>query len=75
MISFLMMRRRVVWCSCLIAFFYFEEMLSFVYYLLIYFQAVKGVFSTLSGIYLLSSILSQILFLILSDFLDMLGIH
>jgi len=75
MIPFSIMRRRVVWCSCLVAFFYFGGMLSFIYYLPIYFQAVKGVSPTLSGVYLLPSILSQIVFSVLSGFLGMSGVH
>lgn len=71
MIPFSIMKRRVVWCSCLAAFFFFGGMLSFTYYLPIYFQAVKGVSPTLSGVYLLPSVLSQILFSVVSGFLGM----
>lgn len=69
MIPFSMMRRRVVWSSCFVVCFFFGGMLSMSYYLPIYFQAVKGVSPTLSGVYLLPSILSQILFSVLSGVL------
>lgn len=72
MIPFSIMRRKVVWSSCLVAFFFFGGMLSFSYYMPIYFQAVKGVSPTMSGVYLLPSISSQILFSVLSGFLGML---
>ena len=61
MIPFSMMRKRIVWCSCLVNFFFMGGMLSMSFYLPIYFQAVKGVSPTMSGVYLLPSILSQML--------------
>lgn len=69
MIPFSMVRNRIVWCSCLVIFFFLGAMLSMSYYLPIYFQAVKGVSPTLSGVYLLPSILSQMLLAMLSGWL------
>ena len=69
MIPFSMMRKKVIWSSCLYTAFFFGGMLSMSYYLPIYFQAVKGVSPTLSGVYLLPSILSQMLFSILAGYL------
>ncbi|KAL8832019.1 MAG: hypothetical protein Q9170_005052 [Blastenia crenularia] len=60
MIPFSMVRNMVVWSSCLVQFFFMGGMLSMSYYLPIYFQAVKGVSPTLSGVFLLPSIISQI---------------
>ena len=61
MIPFSMMRKRIVWCSCLVNFFFMGDMISMSFYLPIYFQAVKDVSPTMSGVYLLPSILSQML--------------
>ncbi|KAF2103662.1 efflux pump [Rhizodiscina lignyota] len=56
-----MVRKRVVWSACLVIAFFFGALLCFTYYLPIYFQAVKGVSPSLSGVYVLPGILSQIL--------------
>ena len=69
MIPLSMMRQRIVWCSCLAFSFFFGSMLNAAYYLPIYFQAVRGVSPTLSGVYLLPMILSQILCAVMSGFL------
>ena len=69
MIPFSLIQNRVVWCSCLVMFFFMGGMLSMSYYLPIYFQAVKGVSPTLSGVYLLPSILSQMFLSILCGWL------
>lgn len=68
MIPFSMMRNRVVWSSCLVQCFFYGGMLTMSYYLPIYFQAVKGVSPTLSGVYLLPSILSQMALATLSGY-------
>jgi len=47
-------------------FFFFGAMLAHGYYVAIYFQAVRGVSPTLSGVYILPAILSQVLFAIIS---------
>jgi fucose permease len=59
MIPFSMIRIRVVWCSCLVICFFFGMQLASSYYLPIYFQAVKGVSPSLSGVYVLPSILTM----------------
>lgn len=66
MIPFSIMRQRIVWCSCIFGFFLMGTVLVASYYLPIYFQAVKGVSPTLSGVYLLPSILSQLMLAVLS---------
>jgi hypothetical protein len=59
MIPYSMVKIRIVWCSCLLMLFFFGNMIITPYYLAIYFQSVKGVKPTLSGVYLLPTILSQ----------------
>ncbi|KAI1746306.1 MFS general substrate transporter [Xylaria scruposa] len=65
-IPFSMVKNRIVWASCL----QYVSLISAVFvgtqYLPIYFQAVKGVGPVLSGVYLLPSILSQIIFVLAS---------
>ncbi|RQM06095.1 hypothetical protein DH86_00002415, partial [Scytalidium sp. 3C] len=69
MIPLAMISKRVVWsASCSMGFF-FASMLTFSYYLPIYFQAVKGAQPTLSGVYMLPGIISQMIFSILSGVL------
>jgi hypothetical protein len=62
MIPLSLLRQTVVWSSCLVSFFFFACAMMPPYYMPIYFQAVKGVSPSLSGVYLLPQILSQILF-------------
>ncbi|TAQ89078.1 hypothetical protein B7494_g2583 [Chlorociboria aeruginascens] len=59
MIPFYMLTNRIVWCSCVVQFFFFGGMMVYTYYLPIYFQAVKGVSPSMSGVYVLPTILSQ----------------
>ncbi|KAH8166051.1 hypothetical protein CIB48_g2228 [Xylaria polymorpha] len=70
-IPFSMVRNRIVWASAL----QYVTLISAVFvgtqYFPIYFQAVKGVGPVLSGVYLLPSILSQILFVLFSGALSM----
>ena len=61
MIPSTMLRERIVWSSCLVYGFLMSQMFTTSYYLPIYFQGVKGVSPTLSGVYLLPFILSQLL--------------
>jgi nitrate/nitrite transporter NarK len=61
MIPYSMVKIRVVWCSCLVITFFFGMQLTTSYYLPIYFQAVKGVSPSLSGVYVLPSILVMML--------------
>jgi len=55
-----MLRKRVVWSSSLVYGFLMSQMFTTSYYLPIYFQGVKGVTPTLSGVYLLPMILAQL---------------
>ncbi|KAK0516386.1 hypothetical protein JMJ35_000989 [Cladonia borealis] len=55
-----MLRKRIVWSSCLVYGFLMSQMFTTSYYLPIYFQGVKGVTPTLSGVYLLPMILAQL---------------
>jgi hypothetical protein len=61
-IPFSMVKKRIVWASTI----QYTSLLSVVFigtqFFPIYFQAVKGVGPVLSGVYLLPSILSQVLF-------------
>ncbi|KFY29990.1 hypothetical protein V494_08341 [Pseudogymnoascus sp. VKM F-4513 (FW-928)] len=59
MIPFSMVKKRIVWSSCLVLAFASASMFILTYYLPIYFQAVKGVSPSLSGVYLLPGILPQ----------------
>jgi hypothetical protein len=69
MIPFSILRKTVVWCSSLVIGFFFASLLVFSYYLPIYFQTVKGVSPTMSGVYMLPSVFSQIVTAILSGVL------
>jgi MFS family permease len=66
MIPFSMVGKRAVWSSCLVMLFLMSMMFCASYYLPIYFQAVKGVSPMTSGVYLLPSILSQLLMAVVS---------
>ncbi|KAI0161037.1 major facilitator superfamily domain-containing protein [Hypoxylon sp. FL1284] len=63
------MKRQVVWASALNYSFQMESLLGTTYWLPIYFQAVKGVSAILSGVYLLPTVLAQLLFTILGGYL------
>jgi hypothetical protein len=69
MIPFSIIRKRVVWSSCLEMAALFSSLLVGSYFLPIYFQAIKGVSPLTSGVYLLPTILSQLLCAVLSGFL------
>lgn len=71
MIPFSAVRQRVVWSGSLVNFFFFGSMLITNYYLPIYFQAVRHATPTMSGVYLLPAILSQIIFATVSGILGM----
>ena len=60
MIPLSMLRKKIVWSGCLVYGFLMSQMFTTSYYLPIYFQGVKGVSPTLSGVYLLPMILSQL---------------
>ena len=64
-----MIRQRIVWSSCLVMFFFFGALLNAVYYLPIYFQAVRDATPTMSGVYLLPMILAQVITAVVSGIL------
>lgn len=63
------MSRRVVWASALNNAFQMSTLFGTSYWLPIYFQAIKGVSAILSGVYLLPTILGQLVFAVLSGVL------
>lgn len=69
MIPFSMVGKRTVWSSCLVMLLLMSMTFCASYYLPIYFQAVKGVSPLMSGVYLLPSILSQLLSAVISGVL------
>ena len=62
MIPFSLVRRRVIWSSCLNYACFAGWLLSSTYYLPIYFQAVRNATPTMSGVNLLPSIIGNMLF-------------
>ena len=71
MIPLSMVRRKVVWCSCVVVFLFMGSMMITSYYMPIYFQAIRNATPTLSGVYILPAILSQIVFATVSGALGM----
>lgn len=69
MIPFDLISKRVIWSSCAVFGLLMSLLYCNTYYLPVYFQAVKGVSPVLSGVYLLPSIVSQLLSAILSGVL------
>ncbi|KAI4719068.1 MFS general substrate transporter [Aureobasidium sp. EXF-10727] len=69
MVPFSMVRRRIFWSSCLTVFFTFASMLIVNFFLPNYFQAVRGASPTMSGVDMLPSIISQMIFAIVSGVL------
>jgi cyanate permease len=69
MVPYSMLRKRVVWSSCLTNGFISGSMFTYTYYLPIYFQAVKGVSPALSGVYFLPGLLSQMMTAVISGVL------
>ncbi|KAL2871247.1 MDR family MFS transporter [Aspergillus lucknowensis] len=63
------MAKRVVWASCLFFGFLMSLLYVVTYYLPIYFQAAKGVSPMMSGVYLLPTIIAQLIAAGLSGFL------
>ena len=72
MIPLAMLGKRVVYSSALTSFFMMGNLIVTTYYLAIWFQVVRGATPTLSGVYLLPSVLSQMFFAIVSGLLGML---
>ena len=71
MIPFSIVRRRIVWCSCLVIFLFMGSMGVTSYYMPIYFQTVRNATPTMSGVYLFPAILSNVLFASVSGVLGM----
>ena len=71
MIPLSMLKRRVVWSSCLTIFFIFGNMLTTTYYLAVYFQAVKGESPTISGVDTLPTILGSLVMAVVSGALGL----
>ncbi|KAH6714975.1 MFS multidrug transporter [Leptodontidium sp. MPI-SDFR-AT-0119] len=69
MIPLWMIRKRAVWCSCLVMLFSVSTTFCATYFLPIYFQTVKGVSPTMSGVDLLPNIVSQLLFAVVTGIL------
>ena len=65
-VPFSVIKQRTVWASAVYAFFLFGGFLAFNYYLPLWFQGVKGVSAVQGGIRILPSILSVVVFSILS---------
>jgi len=61
MVAFSMVKQRIIWSSCLTYGFFLAQLVCVSYYLPIYFQGVKGVSPTLSGVYILPIVLSHVL--------------
>ncbi|KAJ5798038.1 Major facilitator superfamily domain general substrate transporter [Penicillium pulvis] len=66
MIPLSMLRKRIIWSSCLTMFFITGVLTCGAYYLPIYFQAVQGASPIMSGVYYLPNILLQITMAMLS---------
>lgn len=71
MVPLSLVRNTVVWTCCCTNFLFMAGMLTLSYYLPIYFQGVRGVQPTMSGVYTLPGILSQMFFAIISGFAGM----
>jgi hypothetical protein len=70
MIPASVVRRREVWSASLYLGFFSGALLCFSYYMPIYFQAVKGAPALMSGVYMLSGILPQLVMAIMSGVLS-----
>ncbi|RDW75514.1 hypothetical protein BP6252_06656 [Coleophoma cylindrospora] len=66
MIPLSIIGRRVIWSSCLYMFFFIGSALTAIYYLPLYFQAVRNASPTMSGVDLLPSILATAIFSIVT---------
>jgi len=60
MIPFSMVRKKTVWASCLTYGLFMAQLFCASYYLPIYFQGIKGVSPTFSGVFVLPSVLSHL---------------
>lgn len=71
MVPFEVATKMPIWTSCLGSIFLFVSIFTSSYFLPVYFQSILGVTPFLSGLYLLPSILSQLIFAVLSGYLSM----
>lgn len=69
MIPISVVKNRIVWSSCLFTGFFFGAVLLLSYYLPMYFQAIRGVSPSMSGVYILPGILSQMFMSVCSGLL------
>ncbi|KAJ5085830.1 hypothetical protein N7532_010601 [Penicillium argentinense] len=69
MIPLAMIAKRIVWSSCLVMVTLFAMVLSASYYLPVYFQSIKNGSPMMSGVYILPSILAQLVFAVMSGLL------
>lgn len=70
MIPLAMIAKRTVWSSCIYMMSLFAVVLCATYYLPVYFQAVKNDTPLMSGVHMLPSILSQLLFAVSAGILS-----
>ena len=71
MIPFSMVRRKIIWSSFVVGFLFMASMIITSYYMPIYFQTIRNATPTMSGVYILPAILSQILFAAVSGVFGM----
>ena len=71
MVPYSVVRRKVVASSCMVILLYMGSTLINSYYLPIYFQSVRNATPTMSGVYILPGIISQIIFASISGILGM----
>ena len=70
LLPFYIIKRKVIWANALNYSFLMATLFGSSFYLPIYFQAVKGVNAIMGGVYLLRTILPQLLLAVLSGVLD-----
>ncbi|KAL2070336.1 hypothetical protein VTL71DRAFT_13362 [Oculimacula yallundae] len=73
MIPLSIIRRRVIWSSCLYMLFFIGSALTAIFYLPLYFQTVRHASPTMSGVDLLPSIIATSLFSVVAGGLSMLA--
>jgi hypothetical protein len=71
MVPYSMIRIRAVWSSCLVMLFFFGMLELASYYMPIYFQSVNNATPLLSGVYMLPSIISQLISTVVGGALGM----
>jgi hypothetical protein len=70
MIPLHLVKKREIWTSCLSMVFLFTTIFTASYYFPIYFQSVKDASPFMSGVYMLPSLVSQLLFAVVSGLLS-----